>query len=164
MTLTTREPKHMDAARIADLHVATWREAYSHLLPHDFFTDEYIRGRREMWDHLLAAKRDGWIIRIAETDDDLAGFAFAGPSVGPKGIDLPRRRQLYMIYISAAHYGTGVGQRLLDETLGDEEAMLWVAKANPRAVAFYRRNGFQFDGTEQIDPGAPAIVDARMVR
>jgi len=31
-------------------------------------------------------------------------------------------------------------------------------------VAFYRRNGFAFDGTEQKDPGAPGIVDARMVR
>lgn len=42
--------------------------------------------------------------------------------------------------------------------------MLWVAKDNPRAVAFYLRNGFNFDGTEQTDPGAPKIVDARMVR
>ncbi|MCB5275771.1 hypothetical protein BJG92_03324 [Arthrobacter sp. SO5] len=41
--------------------------------------------------------------------------------------------------------------------------MLWVAKDNPRAVAFYRRNGFEFDGAEQTDP-APKIVDARMVR
>lgn len=42
--------------------------------------------------------------------------------------------------------------------------MLWVAKDNPRAVAFYRRNGFDFDGVEQRDPGAPKITDARMVR
>ncbi|MEP7765155.1 hypothetical protein [Sanguibacter sp. 25GB23B1] len=43
-------------------------------------------------------------------------------------------------------------------------AMLWVAKQNPRAVAFYRRNRFELDGAEQIDPGAPMITDARMVR
>lgn len=48
--------------------------------------------------------------------------------------------------------------------MGDGEAMLWVAKDNPRAVAFYRRNGFDLDGTEQRDPGAPKIVDARMLR
>lgn len=40
----------------------------------------------------------------------------------------------------------------------------WVAKENPRAIAFYRRNGFELDGAEQTDPGAPSITDARMVR
>ena len=42
--------------------------------------------------------------------------------------------------------------------------MLWVAKENPRAVAFYLRNGFRFDGVEQTDPHAPLITDARLVR
>jgi len=75
-----------------------------------------------------------------------------------------RDRELYAIYVSAAHYGTGVGQALLDEALGDDPAMLWVAKENPRATAFYLRNGFRFDGTEQTDPHAPMITDARMLR
>ena len=42
--------------------------------------------------------------------------------------------------------------------------MLWVAKENERATNFYLRNGFGFDGVEQIDPHAPLITDARMVR
>jgi hypothetical protein len=37
-------------------------------------------------------------------------------------------------------------------------------KQNPRATAFCRRNGFAFDGVEQIRPHAPLITDARMVR
>lgn len=57
-----------------------------------------------------------------------------------------------------------MGQALLDETLGDGPAMLWVAKENPRATAFYLRNGFRFDGVEQIDPHGPSITDARMLR
>ncbi len=42
--------------------------------------------------------------------------------------------------------------------------MLWVAKENPGAIAFYVRNGFSFDGVENIDPVAPMITDAQMVR
>jgi len=42
--------------------------------------------------------------------------------------------------------------------------MLWVARQNPRATAFYARNGFALDGAEQVDPHAPSITDARMVR
>jgi len=60
--------------------------------------------------------------------------------------------------------GASLGQALLDATAGIGPAMLWVARDNPRAAAFYLRSGFEFDGAEQTDAGAPAIVDARMVR
>lgn len=71
---------------------------------------------------------------------------------------------MYALYVCGAHYGTGAGQALIDEALGDGPAMLWVAKENPRATAFYLRNGFHFDGVEQTDPHASTITDARMVR
>ena len=117
-----------------------------------------------MWNHILGNPREEWSIRIAESGGQIIGFAFFGPSFGPEGQELPRDRQLFSIYVTAARHGAGVGQALLDATAGDAPAMLWVARDNPRAVAFYLRNGFQFDGAEQADPGAPALVDARMVR
>ena len=40
MPFTLREPVLPDASEIAELHVATWRETYSHLLPEDFFTED----------------------------------------------------------------------------------------------------------------------------
>jgi len=153
-----------DAAEIADLHVATWREAYAHLLAADYFSDEYIRARHRMWDHVLTHPRDDVTVRVAESDGVIIGFSWAGAGVGSEGEEPPRDRELYAIYVSAAHYGTGAGQTLLDEALGDGPAMLWVAKENPRATAFYLRNGFRFDGTEQTDPHAPMITDARMLR
>mgnify|MGYP003115530968 FL=1 len=117
-----------------------------------------------MWTHILGNAREEWSIRIAESRDRIIGFAFLGPSLGPEGQELPRDRQLFSIYVTAEHHGTGVGQALLDATAGDGPAMLWVARENLRAVAFYLRNGFEFDGAEQTDPGAPEIIDARMVR
>jgi len=53
---------------------------------------------------------------------------------------------------------------LLDAALGDQPALLWVAEQNPRAIAFYQRNGFSFDGQVLDDPTAPLITDLRMVR
>lgn len=164
MSFTLREPALLDAAEIAELHVATWREAYSHLLPEGFFTDEHIQRRHQMWNHVLRSPRKEWDIVIAESSGRIIGFAFMGPSIGPEGQAPPRDRQVFSIYVAAEFYGSGAGQALLDATAGDGPAMLWVAKDNPRAVAFYRRNGFEFDGTEQTDPGAPMLVDARMVR
>ena len=164
MTFTVTHPRAEDADAIADLHVSTWREAYGVLLGEDFFTEQHLQMRREMWQRILGNPREGLSVRVATIDGEIVGFALAGPGVAAEGNYAPRERQLYAIYVAAAHYGTGIGQALLDEILGTEPAMLWVAKQNARAIAFYRRNGFEFDGAEQIDPGAPRITDARMIR
>ena len=87
-----------------------------------------------------------------------------GPGFGSSGQELPRGRQLFSLFVAEAQYGTGAGQALLDATAGGSPALLWVVKENPQAVAFYGRNGFEFDGAEQADAGAPGILDARMVR
>ena len=164
MASLIREPRPSDAPAIADLHVATWKEAYAHLLPPDFLSEEYVDGRHRMWQHVLTERRDDMTIRVADDAGTIVGFAWVGPGEGMPGEPPPRERLLYAIYVLASHHGTGVGQALLDETLGPGPAMLWVAKENPRATAFYLRNGFRFDGVEQVDPHAPLITDARMVR
>ncbi|HSN35013.1 MAG TPA: hypothetical protein VLT34_01555 [Arthrobacter sp.] len=48
MPFTLREPTLPDPPQIAELHVAAWREAYSHLLAQDFFSEEHIRSRHQM--------------------------------------------------------------------------------------------------------------------
>jgi ribosomal protein S18 acetylase RimI-like enzyme len=164
MDFSVRAAESSDADALADLHVRTWREAYSHLLPDDFFTAEYTRGRHEMWDKVLTNRSDRWTVRVAERDGVILGFSWSGRPMGPEEHEFPDHQQLYAIYISATAYGSGVAQALIDAALGDGPTVLWVAKENPRAVAFYRRNGFEFDGTEKLDPAAPAITDARMVR
>ncbi len=153
-----------DAPTIAELHVATWRETYNHLLPEDYFTEGHLQGRHKMWNHILGNPRDEWRVAVAERDGGIIGFAFAGPAFDPESLDMPRELQVYNLYVSAAQHGMGAGQALLDAVIGPRLAMLWVAKGNPRAVAFYRRNGFEFDGTERRDAAAPMITDASMVR
>jgi ribosomal protein S18 acetylase RimI-like enzyme len=164
MTFTVREPHPSEATEIADMHVQTWRETYSHLLPEGFFDDEYVQGRHRMWTGILESPGADWNIRVADEGGRIIGLAVAGPSTPAADEEPPRARQLYMLYVLAAAHGRGVGQGLLDEVVGDEPAVLWVAKQNPRAIAFYRRNGFVFDGVEQTYPGVPTLVDARMVR
>lgn len=164
MTTILRDPVPADADALAQLHVASWRETYSHLLPAGFFTAEYVAGRQKMWNHILNHPRAERCIQVADLDGTIVGFASVGREASVKETTVPAQAQLEAIYVVAAHHGTGIGQALLDATLGDSPAALWVAKDNPRAVAFYRRNGFEFDGTEDIDPATPQLVDARMVR
>ena len=54
----------------------------------------------------------------------------------------------------------------MHRAIGDEvPAYLWVIEGNERAVAFYRRHGFELDGVvHDIEPGWPGGRQARMVR
>lgn len=164
MDLTVRPAGRQDAERIADLHVSTWRETYAHLLPEDFFGTAHARMRLDMWSQILDHPRDDQTVRVAEIDGLAVGFAMVGPSTGTEAQPAPRERQLFTLYVRTDAHGTGIGQTLLDAVLGAGPAMLWAARQSPRALAFYRRNGFEPDGTEKVDPGTPAITGVRMVR
>ncbi|WP_439688481.1 GNAT family N-acetyltransferase [Curtobacterium sp. SP.BCp] len=67
-----------------------------------------------------------------------------------------------MLYVLARAHGSGAGQALLDAALGHRSASLWVAEDNPRAQAFYRRNGFTVDGA--TSSFGPIERSVRMVR
>jgi GNAT superfamily N-acetyltransferase len=55
-------------------------------------------------------------------------------------------RQLAKLYTLPRAHGRGLGQALLDTAIGSGGAYLWIMAGNPRAEAFYRRNGFVPDG------------------
>jgi GNAT superfamily N-acetyltransferase len=65
------------------------------------------------------------------------------------------------LYVRASSYRTGVGHALLEAATGGSPAYLWVLDGNVRAIGFYERHGFAFDGaTKPEDVG----LERRMVR
>jgi GNAT superfamily N-acetyltransferase len=99
-------------------------------------------------------------IWVAEVDGEIVGWA--NTSAG-RDADGPRDLELEGLYVLDAHHGTGVGQALLDAAVGDRPAYLWVLADNPRARAFYRRNGFEPDGVEHVDEEWE-VLEVRLVR
>jgi len=66
---------------------------------------------------------------VAERDDELVGIAMSGPA---EDVTAPWARQLYVLYVYAAHHGTGAGRALLEAVLDPSAAAaLWVADPNP---------------------------------
>lgn len=156
-------PDRRDAAALAAVHVQSWREAYGHLLPERFY-DEAVRKRRERgWAASLQRADVRERVRVAWVDGEVVGFALVGKAA-PAEQEHARDLQLSAIYVLATHYGSGAGQALLDAVLGDRPAQLWVARDNPRARAFYARNGCRPDGAEQTDPDLEDLPEIRMVR
>jgi GNAT superfamily N-acetyltransferase len=168
-----------DAAAIARVHVVGWHEAYTGRMPQSILDrldlDRLTRVRGELLGHEQRLdERESAEPAVTERTHDLGrtwvavisgtivGFAVSGSSRDdPPAAAL----ELYAIYVLAAHYGTGAGQALLDAALGDEPASLWVLADNPRARAFYARNGFRPDGAVKNDTSwGETISEVRLVR
>lgn len=133
-----------DAAAIARVHTASWRETYGHFVT-DVDTNPWFDGERRlvMWTDSL---REGeFDTTVAEHLDTVICFAAVRATTDADDV---RAEELTMLYVIAEWHGKGVGQRLLDAALRDRPASLWVAADNAQAHAFYRRNGFTPDGAE----------------
>ncbi|SOC88199.1 L-amino acid N-acyltransferase YncA [Curtobacterium sp. 314Chir4.1] len=145
-----------DAAGIAAVHVQAWREAYAHLMPADFLASLDVQRRESGWITIIADETTD--VFVALDEEEIIGWASAGPG---RDSDAVRPRELEGIYVLASAHGTGVGQRLLEAAVGDDAAYLWMAEDNPRAEAFYRRNGFTRDSEakeESIGPVRLPVV------
>ncbi|MBE6658012.1 MAG: GNAT family N-acetyltransferase [Ruminococcaceae bacterium] len=64
---------------------------------------------------------------------------------------MPNTGEVYAIYVLAAYHGQGIGYRLMTAAMEQLSAYdriaLWVLRGNERAIRFYERVGFSFDGT-----------------
>ncbi|MEG3613684.1 GNAT family N-acetyltransferase [Isoptericola haloaureus] len=150
-----------DATAMARVHVRCWQQTYRGLMPDHVLDDPgFVDARQRLWTHVLAVQDDrGHRTAVATADDEIVGIAMSGPPVDD---DAAWSRQLFVLYLDAAHHGTGAGPGLLEAVIGPEEsAALWVAEPNPRAQAFYRKHGFTPDGATTVADG---VTDLRMVR
>ncbi|BCW60275.1 MULTISPECIES: GNAT family N-acetyltransferase [Micrococcaceae] len=149
-----------DASVMAKVHVDTWRETYRGLMSDSELDDPgLLEWREKFWTAALTDPRyEKNNVAVALQDDRLIGVAMSGPSS-----DLPEEPQeLFVLYAYASSHGSGVGAALLNAVINPAaSAVLWVADPNPRAQAFYRKNGFVADGAEKVEDG---VKDIRMVR
>ncbi|WP_307041821.1 GNAT family N-acetyltransferase [Agromyces ramosus] len=146
---------------MARVLVRSWQETYRGLMPDRVLDDpSLVDARERFWIAALVDERyRANRVAVAECDGAVMGVAMAGPPEAPEpGWSV----HLYVLYVLAAHHGTGAGSALLDAVVGSHEsAALWVADPNPRAQAFYRKHGFIPDGTMQVEDG---VREIRMVR
>lgn len=152
-------PAHAgDAEAVHELHCDTWQEAYAELVP-DAVLDHQRRHGLSAWQTRLADPT-GDAVWLAHRDGVAVGFASASAA----GTEEVRSLQLRALYVRAGEYGRGTGANLLQLAVGDAPCYLWVAAENPRAVAFYRKHGFELDGTERRVQRWGDLLTVRMVR
>lgn len=140
-----------------------WRQAYRGRLSEEILDslDENIEAQAEAW--AMGFDATGNVPFVAVDDDGtIVGIAGGGDA---RDENPPAETELFMIYVLEEHYGTGLGKDLTDAAIGDAAALVWVLQGNERAIAFYRKLGFEPDGaTEQLSERWDGLHEIRMVR
>ncbi len=153
MGWTIRAAVRDDADAIADVHIASWRAGYGHVIPESvLFADDFEPRRRAIWTEWRFGPAQRIIVSVDETDR-VVGFATYGPE-RERGRGNTGRGELYAFYFHPDTWGSGAAADLMarvHERLGAEgfgEAVLWVLDDNSRARAFYERHGWSPTGID----------------
>lgn len=140
------------------VHWQTWREAYDEISPAEFqeqMTLDKCRFYSQKYpENTLIALNDAKVVGFVSYYGDFRDSAtIAG--------------EIFTFYVLKDYYGKGVDgssyRLLLLPWMGYQEILLWVLEDNKRAIAFYEKMGFVFDGEEKIVNLGKAVKEKRMI-
>ena len=143
---------------MAAVHVRAWQQAYRGLISDGILdAPDLMASRLDLWNSVLSDQGSSRRVSAALARPGVVGIAMAGPAT-----EFPDAWQLSVLYLLDAYHGSGLGAWLLSSVLPSQvPVFLWVADPNPRAQAFYRREGFVPDGAVRSDAD---VRERRMVR
>jgi GNAT superfamily N-acetyltransferase len=151
-----------DAEALTDLHLDVWEEAYGGLIAVEMLAKRRAdrSDRVARWRENISSTTSTALLAWNDDGSRLLGFISTGSGRDEPRTSLPGL-EVMALYVRAAVYGQGVGYTLLNKAIGSASAYLWVLDGNRRAVTFYQRQGFRFDGSVKTEPVG---VERRMVR
>ena len=139
------------------VHWQTWREAYDDLLPAEFqetMTLDRCRFFSQKYPENTLIAMDG---------KKVVGFI----SYGNNRDETIQAGEIIALYVLKDYYGKGVSKQLMHAAFVAldqfSEIYLWVLKDNKRAIAFYQKMGFTFDGQEKILELGKPVKELRMM-
>lgn len=147
MDIRVREALPADAEALGAVHYRAWMETYTGLIG-----PVYLQS--------MSAEKSAAMFRKQSCREILAAEADAPAGFG----------EIRGVYVLRAYQRCGIGKSLLASAAealraqGFRKAYLWVLRENDRAIRFYERNGFQFDGVEKTDIRAVPVVEKRYSR
>lgn len=152
---TMETPEEIEGKSL--VHWQTWREVYDDLLPAEFqetMTLEKCRFFSQKYPENTLIAMDG---------KKVIGFI----SYGNFRDEAIQAGEIIALYVLKDYYGKGVSEQLMHAAFVAldqfSEIYLWVLKDNKRAIAFYQKMGFTFDGQEQILKLGKPVKELRMM-
>ena len=152
---TMETPEEIEGKSL--VHWQTWREAYDDLLPAEFqetMTFDRCRFLSQKYPENTLIAMDG---------KKVVGFI----SYGNFRDEAIQAGEIIALYVLKDYYGKGVSKQLMHAAFVAldyfSEIYLWVLKENKRAIAFYQKMGFTFDGQEKIRELGKPVKELRMI-
>ena len=152
---TMETPEEIEGKSL--VHWQTWREAYDNLLPAEYqetMTLERCRFFSQKYPENTLIAMDG---------NKVVGFI----SYGNFRDEAIQAGEIIALYVLKDYYGKGVSKQLMHAAFVAldqfSEIYLWVLKDNKRAIAFYQKMGFTFDGQEKILELGKPVKELRMM-
>lgn len=164
-----RQATPEDAQPLTDLAYTTFWDAFAHHpknAPDDL--NHYMRQAFNLEQITAELADENSIFLIAEIESKPAGYAKLIVESTEEGITAERPVELSRLYSHQEYLGKGVGQNLMDacfeyaNTHGHDVMWLGVWEYNPRAQAFYTRNGFREIGKHTFLLGSDPQTDLLM--
>lgn len=156
-----------DAAALAQLASRTFEETFgagndpADLVAHLASSYSEAQQRAEILDPEMATL-------LFEQNGVFGGYAQVRRHPPPPEVPGRNPIQLERLYVDAAHHGRGVGQQLMRAVhavaheMGGDTIWLTVWTENPRAIAFYRKCGFDVVGSTIFVVGSDPQTDHLM--
>jgi GNAT superfamily N-acetyltransferase len=159
--LVVRRARGGDSESIARVHVKAWQVGYKGIVDDGYLAGLSTSERAAQWSRTLAEIDSERFLVVAEVDTTIVGFAGGGPTLPT---DEDGTFELYVLYVDPPHWRQGAGGALLDAFVAWAAGkraigvVLWVAKDNARARAFYEHRGWSWDGAVETRNILGAIV------
>ena len=150
-----------NASAIGVLHVMSWRETYTGLLPQEMLDGLSAESRAAMWATVLDAPASPIGARVYVAESAGEGVAFG--ACGGQRDDAMRKRgfagEIGAIYVLRSQQGGGVGRALTSLMAHDLMARplsgtsLWVLREKVRARGFYEGLGGAIISEKEVAEG-----------
>lgn len=149
-----------DAEALARVHVNSWRETYSGLLPAQGLAAMDVRRHARRFRAQLMYPPRGSVVLALEERGGLVGYGEA--ISGGAG-----ESEVHTLYLLRAAQGVGLGRELLGALAralaggGARSAFIWVLSTNVRARAFYEHLGGQVGPSRPVAGWGPGLMETR---
>jgi ribosomal protein S18 acetylase RimI-like enzyme len=141
LAIDIRPADSRDARAIADVHEASWENAYRGLIPHRTLRSMIARRSESWWIETL---RSSNAVLIVQVGGKIAGYATLGRN---RSRALAQEGEIYELYIRPEYQGLGFGKRLFRaarvrlKDFGMKGLVIWALGDNERAIGFYEALG-----------------------
>ncbi len=153
LSVDIRRAEAADAEAIASVHEASWRGAYSGIIPHKSLNAMIQRRAGAWWARAIERAASVLVIEIG---GHIVAYATLGRN---RARELTQQGEIYELYIRPEYQGIGLGTRLFAaarEKLaahGLSGLVVWALEDNGPATAFYEGAGGRdvAEGVETFD-------------